>query len=91
MDGAFYNVYWSNCTSSCDDLNLTWDWMAGINGTGAPKVKRKGISITKDGTLEIHNVQLSDTRKYMCTVKRIGHTSPRVYFTALIVKGKFDQ
>lgn len=88
MDGAFYNVYWSNCTSSCDEVNLTWDWMAGINGTGTPKVERKGISITCDGTLEIHNVQLSDAGKYMCAVKRIGHRSPRAYFTALIVEGK---
>ncbi|KAL9964298.1 hypothetical protein ACROYT_G027919 [Oculina patagonica] len=86
LDGAFYNVYWSNCTSSCDEVNLTWDWMAGINGTGTPKVERKGISITMNGTLEIHNVQLSDAGRYMCTVKRIGHRSPRVYFTALIVE-----
>ncbi len=87
MDGAFYNVDWSNCTSSCDEVNLTWDWMAGMNGTGTPKVKRKDISITMNGTLEIHNVQLSDAGRYMCTVNRIGYRSPRVYFTALIVKG----
>ncbi|KAL9964297.1 hypothetical protein ACROYT_G027918 [Oculina patagonica] len=86
MDGAFYNVDWSNCTSSCDEVNLTWDWMAGMNGTGTPKVKRKDISITMNGTLEIHNVQLSDAGRYMCTVNRIGYRSPRVYFTALIVK-----
>lgn len=91
MDGAFDIVSWSNCTARCDDQNLTWDpewiWMAGINQTGAPKVGTNGVSITKDGALEIHQVQLRDAGKYRCTVKRIDHSSPGVHFITLIVTG----
>lgn len=84
-DGSFEIVYWSNCTSSCDYQNLRWAWMAGVNRTGTSKVGRKDINITKDGAVEIQNVQPSDAGKYRCTVKRINHTSPEVHFITLSV------
>lgn len=91
-DGTFDIVYWSICTSKrCDDQDTTWDWIAGMNSKGITKVGKERTNITSDGALEIHKVRLSDAGKYMCTVKRIDHTSPRVHHATLIVikEGKF--
>ena len=56
-----------------------------MNGEGETKVGRKGINITSDGALEIPKVRLIDAGKYMCTVKRINHRSPRKHFATLVV------
>jgi len=91
-DGAFDIVYWSICTSkSCNDQDTTWDWIAGMNSKGVTKVGRKRITITSDGALEIQRVRLGDAGQYMCTVKTINHTSPRVHHVTLLVfrDGKF--
>ncbi|XP_020619557.1 uncharacterized protein LOC110057307 isoform X2 [Orbicella faveolata] len=85
-DGTFYIAYWSVCTSKrCDQQDTTWDWIAGMNNKGITKVGRERVNITSDGALEIHKVNLSDTGQYMCTVKRINHSSPAVHHTTLVV------
>ena len=62
-----------------------------MNNKGNTKVGRERVNITTDGALEIHQVNLSDTGQYMCTVKTITHSSPAVHHTTLVVfeQGKF--
>ena len=91
-DGTFDIMYWSHCTSKkCDHKDTTWDWIAGMNNKGITQIGRERVNITYDGALEIHQVNLSDTGQYMCTVKTINHSSPGVYHTTLVVikDGKF--
>jgi len=79
-------MYWSHCTSKkCDHKDTTWDWIAGMNNKGITQIGRERVNITYDGALEIHQVNLSDTGQYMCTVKTINHSSPGVYHTTLVV------
>ncbi|XP_078381619.1 uncharacterized protein LOC144664372 [Oculina patagonica] len=85
-DGKFDLLSWKICTSErCDDQDTTWGWLGGMNHKGTTKVSREGIKINSDGALEIKNVQLGDTGRYMCTIKRIRHTSPKRHFVALTV------
>ncbi|XP_078380784.1 uncharacterized protein LOC144663650 [Oculina patagonica] len=85
-DGAYKIVYWSICTSrKCYNQHSTWTWLAGMNSEGETKEGREGINIRSDGALEIPKVRLSDTGKYMCTVKRINYRSPRKHFATLVV------
>ena len=90
-DGTFDIMYWKVCTSRCDHKDTTWDWIAGMSNTGITKVGRERVNITRDGTLEIHRVNISDTGQYMCGVKKIDHSSPGIYHTTLVVikDGKF--
>ena len=90
-DGTFDIIYWSLCTSRrCDHKDTKWDWIAGMNNEGITKIGRERVSITRDGALEIHQVNPSDSGEYMCTVKPINHSSPVVYHTNLLIKdGKF--
>ena len=91
-DGTFDIIYWSRCTSrTCDHKDTKWDWIAGMNNKGIIKVGRERVNITRDGALEIHQVNLSDAGQYMCTVKTINHSSPGVHHTTLVVteKGTF--
>ena len=61
-----------------------------MNNKGRTHVGRERINITRDGTLEIQEVNPSDSGQYMCTVKPINHASPKVYQTILLIKdGKF--
>jgi len=62
-----------------------------MNNKGITQIGRERVNITYDGALEIHQVNLSDTGQYMCTVKTINHSSPEVYHTTLVVikDGKF--
>ena len=85
-------MYWKVCTSkSCDHEDTTWDLIAGMNNTGFTHPERKRFKIRRDGALEIHPVNLSDTGQYMCTVKKTDHSSPGIYHTTLAVikDGKF--
>ena len=91
-DGTFDIMYWKVCTSRrCDHKDTTWDWIAGMSNTGITKVGRERVNITRDGALEIHRVNISDTGQYMCGVKKIDHSSPGIYHTTLVVikDGKF--
>jgi len=56
-----------------------------MNNKGITQIGRERVNITYDGALEIHQVNLSDTGQYMCTVKTINHSSPGVYHTTLVV------
>lgn len=88
-DGAFDIMYWSHCTSrTCDQKDTEWDWIAGMNNKGITKVGQERFNITRDGALEIHQVNMSDSGQYMCTVKTINHASPGVHHTTLVVIGK---
>ena len=85
-DGTFDIVYWSVCTSrTCDHKDTKWDWIGGMNNKGITQVGRERVNITRDGALEIHQVNPSDTGQYMCTVKTINHSSPGIYHTILVV------
>ena len=89
-DGTFDIIYWSHCTSRCDHTDTEWDWIGGMNNKGITKVGRERVNITRDGALEIHEVNPSDSGQYMCTVKTINHSSPGVYKTTLLISdGKF--
>ena len=91
-DGTFDIIYWSRCTSRrCDHKNTKWDWIAGMNNKGIIKVGRERVNITRDGALEIHQVNLSDAGQYMCTVKTINHSSPGVHHTILVVTEKAEK
>ena len=69
-DAAFYVMYWSICTSRrCDQKDTKWDWIGGMNDKRVTRVGRERVNITKGGTLEIHEVNPSDSGQYMCTVK----------------------
>ena len=91
MDGAFKASYWSYCVSkSCTTKETKWVWLAGMNSSGVTQVTREGryadrVNLTRNGTLEISNVEIADATDYRCTVKRINYTSPRVYFVTLVV------
>ena len=91
-DGTFDIIYWSRCTSrTCDHKDTKWDWIAGMNNKGIIKVGRERVNITRDGALEIHQVNLSDAGQYMCTVKTINHSSPGVHHTTLVVTEKAEK
>ena len=62
-----------------------------MNNKGITKVGRERVNITRDGALEIHQVNLSDTGQYMCTVKTINHSSPGVHHTTLVVTEKAEK
>ena len=86
-DGTFNIIYWSICTSRrCDQQDTKWDWIGGMNNKGLTQVGREGVNITRDGALEIQEVNPSDSGQYMCTVKPINHASPEVYKTTLLIK-----
>ena len=91
LDGAFKSLYWSYCTSStCNTAETTWSWMAGMNSTRNVKVTHKGayagrVNLTRNGTLVLSNVRVSDSTDYRCTVQRVNFTSPRTYFFTLVV------
>ena len=84
-DGTFDIMYWSVCTSRCDHEDTNWDWIGGMNNKGITQVGRERVNITSDGALEIHQVNLTDTGQYMCTVRTINHRSPGIYHTTLVV------
>ena len=90
-DGTFVNIKWSFCTSRrCDQKDTKWVWIAGMNNEGRTQVGQERVHITRDGGLEIKEVNPSDSGQYMCTVKPINHGSPEVYHTTLLIKyGKF--
>ena len=88
-DGTFDIMFWKVCASkSCDHKDTAWDWIAGMNNKGITKVGQERFNITRDGALEIHQVNMSDSGQYMCTVKTINHASPGVHHTTLVVIGK---
>lgn len=43
------------------------------------------VNLTRNGTLILSNVQISDGTDYMCTVQRVNFTSAERYFVTLIV------
>ena len=84
--GEFDIMYWEVCTSkSCDHKDTTWDRIASMSNTRITHVERERFNITRDGALEIHPVNPSDTGQYMCTVKKTDHSSPGIYHTSLVV------
>ena len=91
LDGAFKSMYWSYCTSrTCNTAETTWSWMAGMNSTRNVKVTHKGpyagrVNLTRNGTLVLSNVGMTDSTDYRCTVQRVNFTSPRTYFFTLVV------
>ena len=86
-DGTFDIMYWSVCTSrKCDDQDTKWDWIGGMNNKGITQVGRERVRIASDGALEIQEVKKSDSGQYMCTVKKIDHSSPGIHHTTLVVK-----
>lgn len=91
-DGTFDIIYWSLCTSRrCDQKDTKWDWIGGMNNKGLTQVGRERVNITRDGALDIHEVNPSDSGEYMCTVKPINHASPEVYQTTLLIKDVTNQ
>ena len=91
LDGTFKALFWSYCTSkTCISDKTTWSWMAGMNRQRITKVTDKDpyrdrLNLTSNGTLELSNVQISDSTDYRCTVQRVNFTSPRYYFVTLVV------
>lgn len=91
QDGTFKALYWSYCVSkSCNTIETKWSWLAGMNSDRARKVTHEGryanrVNLTRNGTLQINNVQVADATDYRCTVRRINYTSPGVYIVNLVV------
>ena len=91
LDGTFKWLSWSYCTTdTCTTTETKWSWMGGMNSQRMTQVKHKGryagrINLTRNGTLVLSKVQVSDSTDYRCTVQRINFTSPRIYFVTLIV------
>lgn len=91
LDRTFKALYWSYCTSkTCSTIETKWSWMAGMNNSRATKVVDKGpyngrVNLTRNGTLILSDVQISDGTDYMCTVQRVNFTSAERYFVTLIV------
>ena len=91
LDRTFKALYWSYCTSkNCSTIETKWSWMAGMTNSRTTKVIDKGpyngrVNLTRNGTLILSNVQISDGTDYMCTVQRVNFTSAERYFVTLIV------
>lgn len=91
LDRTFKALYWSYCTSkNCSTIETKWSWMAGMTNSRTTKVVDKGpyngrVNLTRNGTLILSNVQISDGTDYMCTVQRVNFTSAERYFVTLIV------
>ena len=91
LDRTFKALYWSYCTSkNCSTIETKWSWMAGMTNSRATKVVDKGpcngrVNLTRNGTLILSNVQISDGTDYLCTVQRVNFTSAERYFVTLIV------
>ena len=91
QDGTFRFFYWSYCTPKpCTSNKITWWWMAGMSRQGITHFTAKGpykdrLNLTRNWTLVLSNVQISDSTVYRCTVEREGFTSPRYYLVTLVV------
>ena len=90
-DGTFEWLSWSYCTTdTCTTTETEWSWMGGMNSQRMTQVTYKGryagrINLTRNGTLLLSKVQVSDSTDYRCTVQRINFTSPLRYFVTLFV------
>jgi len=81
IDGAYRFVKWS--MKSFDGINARWKFFIGMKEDGETMPVR-GFNISKeDGSLYIHKVQPCDVRRFMCTIERINHKSPKRHFVTL--------